>query len=61
MCSLGFCALTFYNVTTEPIPYDAPASAVKAALEALPTLDRVDVAKAERNYGQADWMGTCRS
>ena len=57
----GTFALTFYNETTAPIPYDAPASAVKAALEALPTLDRVDVAKAERNYGQADWMVTFRS
>merc|ERR1712196_750783 len=53
----GTFALTFYNETTAPIPYDAPASAV----EALPTLDRVDVAKAERNYGQADWMVTFRS
>ena len=43
-------ALTFYNETTGAIPYDASADAMKAALEALPTVDRVDVAKVEGDY-----------
>ena len=57
----GSFSLTFYNETTGPIAYDASADAVKAALEGLPSIDRVDVAKVEGSYGQADWLVTFRA
>ena len=54
--------MVFKQLAELKFPIDCmPAHAVKAALEALPTLDRVDVAKVAGSYGQSDWLVTFRS
>ena len=57
----GAFELSYNGASTGPIAYDASAAGVKAALEALPTLDRCDVARDVYDFGQFAWRVTIRS
>ena len=57
----GAFSLRYGGAATQSLPHDASASAIKAALEALPTLAYVDVARDVYNFGQYQWRVTFRS
>ena len=56
----GSFSLGYGGASTGPIAFDASAAAVKLALESLPTLSRVDVARDVYNFGQYRWRVTFR-
>jgi hypothetical protein len=51
---------TFTEMTV-PLPFDATEEDVKAALEALPSIDLVDVDRIAKANGQFEWFVTFRS
>ena len=57
----GSFSLSYGGAATQALAHDASAASVKAALEALPTLDYVDVARDIYNFGQYRWRVTFRS
>jgi hypothetical protein len=57
----GSFAMRYGGASTQQLPYDASAAAMKLALESLPTIDRVDVARDVYDFGQYQWRVTFRS
>jgi len=57
----GSFSLRYGGAATAALPHDASADAVKGALEALPTVDHVDVNRDVYNFGQYRWRVTFRS
>lgn len=52
--------MAFGSYESEELPYDASADGFKAALEALPGVGRVDVAKTVLESGRNEWLVTFR-
>lgn len=50
----------FGGFTSEDLPFDASADGLKAALEALPGIGRVDVDKTVLSNGRNEWLITFR-
>lgn len=57
----GTFTLYFGNVSTDDIPFDASAAAMRDALMSIPTIERVDVNKVELDHNCASWVVTFRS
>lgn len=56
----GSFLVEFGGYISEDLPYDASADGLKAALEALPGVGRVDVDKTVLEHGKNEWLVTFR-
>lgn len=56
----GLFSVGFGGYTSEDLPYDVSADGLKAALEALPSVGRVDVKKTVLDNGCGEWLVTFR-
>lgn len=56
----GSFSLDFRGFISEELPYDASADGLKATLEALPGMGRVDVSKIVLTDGCSEWLVTFR-
>lgn len=57
----GSFSLSYGNLTTHEIPFDASAAEMRNALMSLPSIERVDVSKVELDNNCATWLVTFRS
>jgi len=57
----GSFAIRYGGASTSQLSHDASAATVKLALESLPTIDRVDVARDVYDFGSYQWRVTFRS
>lgn len=56
----GSFSVDFGSFTSGDLPYDASTDGLKAALEALPGVGRVDVSKTVLTDGRSEWLVTFR-
>ena len=56
----GMFSLLYLDEETSLVPHDSSADILKSALEALPSIDHVDVALEELANGQCSWLVTFR-
>lgn len=56
----GSFTVKFGAHVSRDLPYDASADGLKAALEALPTVGRVNVEKTVLDNGRSEWLVTFR-
>ena len=57
----GTFRLSYLAEKTSPLFYDSSAALIKSSLEALPSIDRVDVSQQLSENGQSRWLVTFRS
>jgi hypothetical protein len=57
----GSFTLSYLSETTSSLPHDCSAEMLKSSLEALPSINRVDVSQQTSAHGQSRWLVTFRS